>query len=471
MSTDSNPRMKAQSRPLPDTSRGMEIRPSQPLAAPEPFERRWAPGCFVGPYQILRRLGQGSFGVSVLARRAGPARSHFEKLVALKIMRSELALDREFSLRVRDEAKLQAALRHDQLVDVYDVRWLDGDFVIEMEFVDGLTLYEYLARSQTHGVPFSTVGFIMTRLLRGVAWMHEAVDSHGHALHLIHRDIKPGNVFLSRGGAIKLGDFGLVRGRGRLFETDVSEEVRVLGTPRYMAPEQCELTPMDGRADVYALGIMLYEMLSGGKHPAGHHDAKNDYEALRGTLAERRIPIRTFRADLSPRLAALVDAMVARHAPQRPMAADALRALPEVLPFESAREELALQGAVTRIARQREHHGAYTPSAADDPTECMENPLAAGTTEPLPRPMSPKSPERDGSSVRLDASTRTAPHVRAQPEGSQASPLQRTATRARARPEGSRAKPLQRALASVRRWLWLTHWLLAGACLPWNVGA
>jgi serine/threonine-protein kinase len=354
--------------------------PQSAQPAPTPAKERrevgWLPGHHVGRYQILRVLGEGTFGRTVLASREGPEASRFKKLVALKIMKAEHAQDEEFTKRMMDEAKLQAALHHDQLVDVYDFHVMAGSFVLEMEYVDGLTLSEYLQTFSARKVPKDVACFLASRLLRGLAWMHEACDEEQRALNLVHRDIKPSNIFLSRSGAIKLGDFGLISGRDRHFQTALVTDARLIGTPRYMAAEQCEDVAVDGRADVYAVGVMLYEMLTGGKHPVAQHLFAHDLEALAGTLSTERTPLRHHVPDLCPQLAKLVDAMVARQLEHRPTAMAALLALLEVAPVDIAKQELALQRGVTmELQRRHAHSSAYPLTPADEPTAYVHNPL------------------------------------------------------------------------------------------------
>jgi len=393
-------------------------RPTPAVDESTAIDQRWGPGRRVGRYRILRRLGSGSFGITVLARRSGPSDSRFQKLVALKIMKSEHASDREFSLRMLDEAKLQAALRHDQLVDVYDLHLLEGDVVLEMEYVDGLTLSQYLRTFAGRKVPLSTAVFLAARVLRGIAWMHDACDENQQPLKLVHRDIKPSNIFLSRAGAIKLGDFGLVRGQGRHFETSVAADARILGTPRYMAPEQCETKPVDGRADVYAVGVMLYEMLSAGKHPAGHHlIPSNGHQALCATLSKERTLMRGLVPGLCPRLGGLVDAMVARDPADRPTALAVLTELLEIVPFDGTREELALQRSINTILDQRNHSRSAMvgpTTAADEPT-CFRSPdhddsmaFVATRTVPARRPV---RPEEGRTKAPQGTSTIRGPHV------------------------------------------------------------
>lgn len=143
----------------------------------DPFGARWAPGQRIGRYQVLKVLGSGGFGLTVLAQRSSSDSVGFEKLVALKILKPAFAQDEEFRLRMRDEAKLQAKLKHDQLVDVYDFHELGQELVLEMEYVEGMCLREYLNSFGCCSLPAFAAAYLGTRILRGLAWMHDARDA------------------------------------------------------------------------------------------------------------------------------------------------------------------------------------------------------------------------------------------------------------------------------------------------------
>ncbi|MBI2930655.1 MAG: protein kinase [Planctomycetes bacterium] len=210
-------------------------------------------GSRVGPYEILETLGQGGMGVVYRARHTS-----LERTVAVKVLAPALAKDPEFVGRFRREAKALATLSHPHIVTVYDFGTDGSQAYIAMEFVEGVNLRTLLAERQV----------TPKEALRIVPQICDALE-YAHAQGVVHRDIKPENILVSKQGQIKIADFGLAKmaekGEGTLTRTSVT-----MGTPQYMAPEQYErMKDVDHRADIYSLGVVLYEMLTG-EVPAGH---------------------------------------------------------------------------------------------------------------------------------------------------------------------------------------------------------
>lgn len=203
------------------------------------------PAALATRYGGLRRLGQGGNGVVFKATDKLLGRTVVLKFMLEGTMPSDMA--RKYFLR---EVKLAANLNHPNIVHIYDMGEADGVPWYAMEFVDGKALTAYLQI----GKPVQDVPW----LLHVLEQLCAALD-HAHNAGLIHRDIKPDNVLVSADGAVKLLDFGLARGRGEGFG-----ELSVLaGTPYYMAPEQLDGSTVDHRADIYALGVVLFRMLTG----------------------------------------------------------------------------------------------------------------------------------------------------------------------------------------------------------------
>ena len=197
-------------------------------------------------YEIQECIGTG--GMAVVYK----ARDHrLNRLVAVKILKPELASDADFRRRFHDESQAVAMLSHANIVSVYDVSRSDGLDYIVMELVDGLTLKQYMQR---RGTPLNwreAVHFI-TQIMRAL--------SHAHSRGIIHRDIKPHNIMVLRDGSVKVTDFGIAQLASAAQNTMTQEAI---GSVHYISPEQAKGSHVDCRTDIYSAGVVLYEMLTG----------------------------------------------------------------------------------------------------------------------------------------------------------------------------------------------------------------
>lgn len=207
----------------------------------------------IGPYELLTFLGRGTSAVVLLARRAG-----IERLFALKLLGPNL--DPEGAARVRREAQVASRLDHPGIVRVVDTGTWNGQLYLVMDHIPGPTLQEKLGQ----------VGRFRSEEACGLALAMAEALAAAHAAGVVHRDLKPANVIIDgRDGRPKVTDFGLAR--DLLAPTALTQDGAILGTPFYMAPEQLKGAAVDPRADVYALGVILYELLTG-QRP---YDARN----------------------------------------------------------------------------------------------------------------------------------------------------------------------------------------------------
>jgi serine/threonine protein kinase len=199
--------------------------------------------------QVLSLIARGGMGVVYLARQPD-----LDRTVALKILSPELAADPEFAQRFNGEAKILALLSHPNIVQIYDFGRGAGLYYLVMEYVEGVSLRQVLREKR----PGSD------EVLRILSQVCAALE-YAHFQGVVHRDIKPENILIGVGGRIKIADFGLAKILGRKGQTGPVTQTRlIMGTPQYMAPEQSENLPgLDHRADIYALGVILYEMLTG----------------------------------------------------------------------------------------------------------------------------------------------------------------------------------------------------------------
>jgi hypothetical protein len=216
----------------------------------------------IGRYTVLSRLGSGGMADVYLARAEGEA--GFGRKVALKVMREELASDDKFVSHFLDEARLASRLDHPNIVAITDLGKQGDRYVIAMELIDGSDLERLLHGMVARGeqMPIDVALAITRRICDGLHFAHSAVDEAGESLHLVHRDVKAANIFVSRTGSVKVGDFGIakIRGTMRSARTEYGE---VKGTAAYMAPEHRLGQDVDRRADLYAVGAICYELLTG----------------------------------------------------------------------------------------------------------------------------------------------------------------------------------------------------------------
>jgi eukaryotic-like serine/threonine-protein kinase len=247
----------------------------------------------LGPYEVVGRLGAGGMGEVYLARDTRLGRE-----VALKVLPPETLHDPDRRARFEREARAVAALNHPSIVTLYEIEEIEGQRVIVMEHVTGHPLTKAL---EPRGLPLARVLEIAVPIADALSAAHER--------GVVHRDLKPANVMLSDEGRVKVLDFGLakrvvtVAGADSEARTDTQTAAGlVVGTIPYMAPEQLRGERVDGRADIFSLGVMLYEMAAGGRPFRGDTSA----DLLSAILREDPAPLEGVRPDLPARFVRLV---------------------------------------------------------------------------------------------------------------------------------------------------------------------
>jgi len=209
----------------------------------------------MGRYELIRALKGGGMAEVFLGRRRGPG--GVEKQLVVKRIRREYARDPRFIRLFLSEARLSMTLSHRNIVPVFDFGRADDELFFVMEFVDGVDLARALKCGETEPVEPILAAFIAMEVCQALDYAHSVRKQRGSA-GVIHRDVTPRNVLLSYAGEVKLADFGVAT----LTDTE-STSRGVRGTPAYMAPEQARDLELDGRADLFSLGLVLWEMLSG----------------------------------------------------------------------------------------------------------------------------------------------------------------------------------------------------------------
>lgn len=252
-----------------------------------------------GEYVLQDRIGSGGMAEIFLATSQGI--EGFEKRLVIKRILPTLSDDEQFVRMFIEEAKLCVALKHPNIVQVYDLGEIDHQYFIAMEYVDGRDLLKTLAacgRNQI-GFPTDIALYIVMEVLRGLSHAHELRNPSGQPLGIIHRDVSPSNVLLSFSGEVKIGDFGIAKASTR----EKTATGILKGKFGYMAPEQVVGAPIDHRADVFAAGIVLFELLTGRRLFSG----KNDLAVLERVRDAHIDPMpRTVRPDLAPELERIV---------------------------------------------------------------------------------------------------------------------------------------------------------------------
>jgi eukaryotic-like serine/threonine-protein kinase len=219
-------------------------------------------GQTISHYQILEKLGEGGMGVVYKARD-----SHLDRLLAIKVLPAERVTDPDRKRRFVQEAKAASALNHPNIVTIYDIDQAGGVDFIAMEYVAGKPLDYLVPRKGLH----------LTTALKYAVQMADALAA-AHAAGITHRDLKPGNVMVTESGLVKVLDFGLAKLTEEAATSGLEDARTLAGTPRpkteegvilgtvsYMSPEQAEGRPVDARSDIFSLGSVLYEMITGRK--------------------------------------------------------------------------------------------------------------------------------------------------------------------------------------------------------------
>jgi eukaryotic-like serine/threonine-protein kinase len=211
-------------------------------------------------YRMLRNLSEGGMGSVYEAVQDGA--DGFQKRVALKLIKPEYAEQATFMGNFIGEAKLVADLIHPNITQIYQFGKISGGYFMAMEIVDGLDLQQFMEvhEARHKKIPVEMAVLIASRVARGLAYAHRKADKDAVSLGLVHRDISPRNVLLSFEGEVKITDFGIAKARGFLID---GEGEWLGGKAPYMAPEQSRGESTDMRCDIYSLGVVLSEMLTG----------------------------------------------------------------------------------------------------------------------------------------------------------------------------------------------------------------
>ncbi len=264
------------------------------MAQPEPKK----PVRF-GKYTLIDRIAVGGMAEIFLARQAGL--EGFEKTIVIKRIRPHLSKQSNFVKMFLNEAKLAAQLNHPNIVQIYDLGKIGESYFIAMEYIFGRDMRRIIPKADALGIPFPMVYAlkIASSVCEGLYYAHQKTDLYGNALNIVHRDVTPENIFVSFDGTVKVLDFGIAKAANQIEQTRAGE---IKGKLSYMSPEQCMGKPLDCRSDLFSLGVVLYEWLTGFKLFTGDSEV-----AILKSITEGKIYAPSyFKADIPEAVEAIL---------------------------------------------------------------------------------------------------------------------------------------------------------------------
>jgi serine/threonine protein kinase len=332
-----------------------------------------------GDYTLLERIATGGMAEVFRARAEGLA--GFEKIVVIKRVLDSLANDPEFIDLFVDEAKIAVRLLHVNIVQVFELGRAEDHHYMALEFVAGLDVARLVAKSHPRGpFPVPLALFITCEVLKALDFAHSRCDDEGQPLHIVHCDISPQNMLISFAGEVKITDFGI--SRAAFQASNVHDVIR--GKYAYMSPEQVEGKGLDGRSDLFSLGIVLYELLTGRRL----FKRENREETIRRVRHAEVPSPRAYRPEVSEDLEALLLKALARRASDRFQTAGAmLEAVGQLMVREGHRAtNNDLSSFIRRITAT---HDEQTPRQP----EVASTAIVALAVEAFPPPRSLSTPK------------------------------------------------------------------------------
>jgi len=355
-------------------------------------------------YQLIQKLAAGGMAEVFLARTEGPR--GFSKTLVLKRILPHLAGDEQFVEMFLSEARLVAQLNHPNVVQIFDFGEFDGAYYIAMEFIDGPNLRALMRRAvyQGQSLPPALCAKIVASACEGLAHAHELVDPQTQQpLGLVHRDVSPDNILVARNGTVKVVDFGIAKAVGQKHLTKAG---MIKGKLPYMPPEQMRGRPLDRRVDVFALGMVLYELLTFHRP----FSAKGEADIMEAILHKPMKRLAEYLPDAPEALERIVQRCLAKEREERYPSCRQLRADLERFVLSTG-EPVGAEELSALVARLMPANQAPLPVDAD----------SSSIKSPPPQALPRKTPP-PASKPRTSAARGSSPKARVQEPGSKERP-------------------------------------------------
>lgn len=261
-------------------------------------------------YRVIEKIAAG--GMAEVYRAESAGLEGFKKIVAIKRVLPHLSEKKKFIGMFLDEARVSAQLSHSNCVQVFDIGVGDNTYFIVMEYVDGADLKSVIEHQKRKGeaVPIEAALLICIKLCEGLDYAHRCIDEEGNPLGIVHRDMSPPNVLITRHGEVKIVDFGLAKANSQL---ERSEPGIIKGKFSYLSPEAAQGYEIDHRTDIFAVGIILWEMLANRRLFLGDTDLDTVRQVQRAEVPS----IRQYNPHVNPQLEAVIAKSLAREADER----------------------------------------------------------------------------------------------------------------------------------------------------------
>jgi len=261
-------------------------------------------------YRVIDKLESG--GMAEVFRAESSGLEGFRKQVAIKRVLPHLGRNSKFISMFLDEARLSAQLSHSNCVQVFDIGVRDDAYFIVMEFVDGANLKSIATSMRNNGrsFPIPAATYIAHEICKGLSYAHELTDRNGMPLNLVHRDVSPPNVLVTKHGEVKIVDFGLAKASSQI---EPSEPGVIKGKFAYLSPEAAQGEEVDCRADIFAVGIILWELLTSRRL----YDGDTDVQVFHKAQVAKVPPVSQINRSVPPELESIVNRALARDRNER----------------------------------------------------------------------------------------------------------------------------------------------------------